>query len=374
MGKLAKVNLDPVRGGASRHAAAGGLKGLPDYLAVDLARIKPFHEVLRYGYAVGRIRVLEAQLMSANRLERLLEADFEEALYILNEVAMGDYLEGAKTAGDIDAGLVSFLKDFYARLAEMLPAGSVLKEFFTCRYDFHNLKALLKSRTETGEPRALMPGLGGLDVELLAKGVEEPVLLPPPFAQAARRFVEGQASPQEIDTVVDGEFMAYRLALAKKEGSPFLIDFARASIDLANLKAVIRGRALAKDAEFMRSALVDGGFLPVSSLLDLYGEPEENMLRKLEGSVYYPRVLEASGERAEGGEAFRFTDFDRRSDDYLMEMLRRTKRISVGVEPVFAFVQAREKEVEMVRLILVAKLHNIAPAAIETMLRELYMA
>ncbi len=372
MGRLGRANLESVKGTGTRYAAGGAGK-LPDYLAIDLARIKPFHGAVRYGSAVGRIRVLEAQLISANILERLMEADFEGALYILGEIAMGDYLEGAKNASDVDAGLLAFLRDFYAFLAEALPRDSVLLDFFTCRYDFHNLKALLKARLEGREPVALMPGLGKLDTELLAKGVENPILLPPPFAEAARRFADGGTSAQEIDTVVDGEFMTYRLGLAFREKSPFLISFVRASIDLANLKTLIRGRGLNKEPEFMQAALVPGGFIKVSALLELFGEPWETMLKRLEGSPYYGRVLEVAGEAGEAEEALRFTDFDRRSDDYLTDMMRGTRSISLGVEPIFAFVQAREKEVDTVRLILVAKLQHLPPAAVRKIMRKPYM-
>jgi V/A-type H+-transporting ATPase subunit C len=69
----------------------------------------------------------------------------------------------------------------------------------------------------------------------------------------------------------------------------------------------------------------------------------------------------------------RLTDFDRKSDDMLMEMVRGMKRVSVGVEPVFAYLRARENEVLMVRMILIAKLHNIPPDAIDKSLRKLYI-
>ncbi len=69
----------------------------------------------------------------------------------------------------------------------------------------------------------------------------------------------------------------------------------------------------------------------------------------------------------------RLTDFDRKSDDQLMEMVRGMKRISVGVEPIFAYLRARENEALTVRMILIAKLHNIPPDAIEKTLRKLYI-
>ncbi|MDI7251770.1 MAG: V-type ATPase subunit, partial [Actinomycetota bacterium] len=94
------------------------------------------------------------------------------------------------------------------------------------------------------------------------------------------------------------------------------------------------------------------------------------MMRKLEQTRYSSRLLELLGEEEEKPS---LSDFDRRSDDYIMDMLRASRRISVGVEPVFAFVRARENEVTMVRMILMGKLHNLAPEAIERMLRKPYL-
>jgi V/A-type H+/Na+-transporting ATPase subunit C len=351
-------------------ADKGRVMGIPNFLAVDLKRIKPFHNTTRYGYAVGRIRVLEMQLLSAHRLERLIEADFDGALNILDEVAMGDYLAKARLAGDVDTGLTAFLRSVYSTLREALPKDSFLMDFFLCRYDFHNLKALIKAGMEGKEPQALLEGLGTIDTGTLKKGIENPELLPPPYKETAQRFVELKVPPQELDTIIDQHYLAYRLFTAKREKSPFIVDFARASIDLANLKTVIRGRNLGKSREFLEEILVEGGFIKAGFFLDLYGDPPEIMMKKLEATNYHAKLLELSEDKSE---VYRLTDFDRRSDDYLMEIVRGTKRVAVGAEPIFAYIRARENEVMLVRMILMAKLHKIAPADIEKMMRKLYI-
>jgi V/A-type H+-transporting ATPase subunit C len=351
-------------------ADKGRVIGIPNFLAVDLKRIKPFHDTTRYGYAVGRIRVLEMQLLSTHRLERLIEADFEGALNILDEVAMGDYLAKARLARDVDTGLTAFLRDVYSTLKEALPKDSFLADFFLCRYDFHNLKALIKAGMEGKEPEALLEGLGTIDVGTLRRGVENPDLLPPPYKETAQRFLDEMVPPQELDTIVDRHYLDYRLLTARRERSPYVVDFARASIDLANIKTTIRGRNLRKSKEFLADSLVEGGFIKTGFFLDLFGDAPEVMMKKLEATTYHAKLLELSEDKSE---AYRLTDFDRRSDDYLMEIVRGTKRVAVGVEPIFAYIRARENEVMLVRMILMAKLHNIAPADIEKMMRKLYI-
>ncbi len=369
MSKAGSADLNPVKAGASPHFREGRVKGLPDFLKVDLRRIRPFHDTTRYGFAVGRIRVLEMQMLNTQRLERLVDADFEGALNILDEIAMGNYLAGAKLARDVDVDLTAFLRDVYSSLAESLPRGSIIVDFFLCRYDFHNLKALLKARMEGQEPQGLLEGLGTVGLDALRSGMENPAEMPSPYKEAMEEVAE-LTSPQELDTLLEKRFLAHRLFLARREDSPFVIDFARASIDLANLKLLIRARLLSKEREFLAAMIVKGGFVPDGDLLDLYVEPPEMMAKRLEANAYYSKLMEIveSEDRV-----VRLTDFDRRSDDQLMDMVRGMKRVSVGVEPVFAYVRARENEALVVRTILISKLHKIPPAIIEKALRKLYI-
>lgn len=340
----------------------------PDILQVNLRRIRPFDRVLRYGSAVGRVRALEVRYLDSSRLERLIDADFPSALEILDEVAMGDYLRGAETPGQVDAGLTHFLRDLYRSLESFLPAGSLLLDFFACRYDFHNLKVLMREMLYGKERLGLLEGMGRLGEEVLERGLENPGELPQPFKAAVEEVRGRTLSPQEVDTVLDRHYLSWRLRLAEREKSPFLVDFARAAIDLANMKALLRAKRMGKQASFLEIALTEGGFIPVNRLIDLYGETREALLKDLENTTYYRGLLEMLEEEEITGLA----DFDRRSDDYLMELVRGTKRVSVGVEPIFAFVHSRENEVTVVRTVLLAKLMGLPGEETERILRRLY--
>ncbi len=362
--------MNPVTKGGLPHFREGKTRRLPDFLTVSQRRIRSFSDVTRYGYAVGMIRVLETQTLGSQHVERLVEAGYEEALHILEETPIGDYLRHARLAGEVDAGLNAFLRDSYDTLAKALPHDSFIMEFFRCRFDFHNLKALLKAERAGGEPEGLLEGLGTMDIEELRKGLESPLLLPWPYKETVEELAQGWGTPQELDTLIDRRYLEYRLFLAGREGSPFMVDFARASIDLANLKVLLRARILSKERDYLQALLARGGFVDVVTLVDIYGDASEAMVKKLEGINYFARLMEMAGDEEE---VVRLTEFDRRSDDQLMEMVRGTKRISVGVEPIFAYLRSRENEVLMVRLILVAKLHQVPPEAIEKMLRKLYI-
>lgn len=364
------ANINPIKGKTYRHSGRGVTMDIASSTGTGMKQIKPYHETLRYGYTVGRIMVQEAQLLAPHHVERLVEADFDEALNILDETAMGDYLAEARMATDIDKGLADYLGDVYAFLEDALPGDSFLIDFFLCRYDFHNLKALLKATGDGKGEEGLLPKLGRISVETLRRGLADPSSLPSPYREAATQALERKLTAQDLDTALDGYFLTYRSMLAEQEKSSFVKQYVRLSIDFSNLKTIIRGYNLGKDPDFMEKALLEGGEMMKGWLLQLYGGPPEDLLQELGKNKYASEMLSFLDS---ADEVVRLTDFDRKADDYLMEMLRNARRISVGVEPVFAFVRARENEAMVVRIILMAKLHNIPPVAIEKMLRKLYV-
>jgi V/A-type H+-transporting ATPase subunit C len=79
-----------------------------------LRKVRPIADPKRYGFAVGRVRVLETRLLGRSTFERLLDAhSFREQLRILSETPYGVYLEGVTTAEGVEAALDGSLRDLY---------------------------------------------------------------------------------------------------------------------------------------------------------------------------------------------------------------------------------------------------------------------
>ena len=60
-------------------------------------------------------------------------------------------------------------------------------------------------------------------------------------------------------------------------------------------------------------------------------------------------------------------------DNYIMNMMRDAKIIPFGVEPVIAYIYAKETEIKIIRIIMVGKLNNIAVEVIRERLRDIYV-
>ena len=60
-------------------------------------------------------------------------------------------------------------------------------------------------------------------------------------------------------------------------------------------------------------------------------------------------------------------------DNYIMDMMKNAKIIPFGVEPLLAYIYAKETEIKIIRIIMVGKLNNISGEVIRERLRDIYV-
>jgi V/A-type H+-transporting ATPase subunit C len=56
-----------------------------------------------------------------------------------------------------------------------------------------------------------------------------------------------------------------------------------------------------------------------------------------------------------------------------LEYLRRAKLVAFGIEPLVAYVHAKENELRIIRTIMVGKLNNVEPNVIKESLPRVYL-
>ena len=99
----------------------------------------------KYAYAVGRIRALETRLLDRTAMGRLLEAESaQELLKMLSEGEYEQALSSIDKAEDFETALNIERERIYTLIDE-LTLDPQLTQIFRVRWDFHNLKVLLKS-------------------------------------------------------------------------------------------------------------------------------------------------------------------------------------------------------------------------------------
>ncbi|MBA4369999.1 MAG: hypothetical protein C0418_00260 [Coriobacteriaceae bacterium] len=330
------------------------------------ALISP-RQTIRYGFAVGKVRVLETRAFGRATYERLLDAPtFAEQKRILSESPYGRYIEGTETPEDVERGLGEALDAFYGFLDESELPKPVVR-FFRVRYDFANLKAALKARVVGVPVTSMLVGLGTLPAE---EFLGHPTDLPEPFGSLAAGVefserdeggVEGLAG---IDMTVDRAMFAELKKCARTSRSEFLEGLARLYVDVANAKTLVRMRLKGASVTELPDVLVDGGSLTAKDVAELYYGSAADLAARL-GSLTQLRGINV----AEMADPSRL---DVVADNVVVAYLRTARAVPVGPEPVIAYVLAREAEVMAVRVLLIGKLSGLDAGVLRARLRDLY--
>lgn len=335
---------------------------------------RAFKDPIEYGFAVGRVKVLETQLLSHQRVERLMGSkDLPEALKILSETSYGQFFENIVSSTDIDRALENFLSDAYSFLKESRSNKNIIR-FFLLRYDFYNLKILIKAKYFKEEIKNLLLNLGDIDIEraerVIVKG--ENIELPSIYQKAVKEAISEFEKTKDtlmIDIILDKHLYSQMIYLSLYEKREFLVDFVKAMIDISNLKIFLRGKILGKDRDYFIKALFEKGQISKEFFIALVGESREVIINKLKATPYHDFV----NEKFLSEHNFEAVSlFDKIGDNFLISIAKKTKRISLGVEPVVGYVFAKENEAKILRIILTGKANNLPAGMIKERLRQLY--
>lgn len=323
-----------------------------------------------YPYAAGRVRALEGRLLTAERLNRMLDAgSAEDAFRLLRDTGYG------LSAGTEDPRryeeLITAELMYTERLVDEISPDTRLTDVFLMRSDYHNAKAFLKMRQTSGDEQAALTPLGKVDNRELEEAVfkQEYTGLPEHLARAisaADAVVRLRPDPRTVDTVMDRAW--YEWALSSVRSSRFLTGYFTAFADFHNLSSLIRARATGMTPAFFRETLLPGGTIQQAALSDAYAASGDLPLHRLDTRAYGPRCAQAL-QVALAGRAWEFEKF---RDNYLTRYVRSRRWEHFSIEPVVAFLLAKEAEARAIRLIMAGKLNGVPGDVLGERLRELY--
>lgn len=328
----------------------------------------------RYAYAVARVRGMETRLLDRQWIERLLSETPAGVLKALGDSAYQDSLAGIARPEDVEHGLEKALAETLRTIARVSPEPELI-DVFRLRWDFRNLKALIKASVlkMADEVPGLAPGIGVVGVEVLRKAVEERdfTMLPAVLADAAHAALDAHRDTNElaaIDRVCDGALWAHSLATARSRGNEFLEAYLRTEIDLANVKTFMRMKEAERDATDLAQTLIAGGTLDGTFFKGLLGEPVDAFARALEFGPYAdltPVFREWSPEKT-------YT-LERACDNLLLKKVDSAKMVAYGIEPLVAYILRRQTEIKLVRTAVLAKLDGLTRGDVEERLRTIHV-
>lgn len=309
-----------------------------------------------FAFAVGRVRVLETRLLDTGKFERMLEArDVDEVLRILAETEYAQSVGSMKNASDYESALNNERRSAFTLIKSLLAAGQDIGELYFLRFDVHNLKVICKAGMVHQSPEGLSDqGIYG--PELLRRFVDGDEKAPFPISGwlEKAREVMTSGNPGLVDAALDGAYFAYAASQAREKNWPAISRYWIATIDLTNFLSAIRCRRLGSGMERFSTVYLQGGEYNPSEFAGLFEQSDDELARWLNTHGFGEILGSSQKAFADPG------SLERGITEYLFSIVDKAGRSTiVGPEAVFAFLLAKERELQMVRIIVVGKLNGV---------------
>lgn len=317
-----------------------------------------------YAFAVGRTWVIETRLLDSGKFDRMLDAkDAEEVFRILGETEYAQAFATIKNPADFEAALDFERHRVFRLIRNLLEDGEDVGELYFLRFDVHNLKVLFKARmTGQGADGLVKEGVfGPKRIAEAVSGESGDGGLPEFMSEwiAAARGILDRGDLQLVDLTLDGAFFRYAAHYAWERSWGALTRYWVANIDLTNIITMFRCRRLSTGLDYLRKALIEDGELPIERFLQLFDAPLEEVALWLQGTSYRDLLL-VSREALQS-----LTALEASVRAYLHSIVvEACRKMAVGPEPIFAYLLAKESEIQRIRVILVGKLNGIPREAL----------
>ncbi len=323
-----------------------------------------------YLYASGRIKALERGFLQRATLLRLCEAgSVADGVKLLGEAS---YLAPDTTAATVETEFTRVQQRCYREAGELFADKSMLG-FFRARYDYHNVKTILKGIVVGEGYTELLSDCGRVAPEKLIAAILEDKYsaLPKHLAKAceeAKNMLTQSGDPQIVDGYLDKEQFADMGEIAKATGEKYLMDFFKLQVDMQNLRAAVRLARMGAEFGELRKYFIVGGDIPINRLLV---EITPELVTTTFTGNYFSNVaaVAASALRREQGLAA----LDKAVDDALTSFIKRGRRVAFGVEVPVSYVAAKENELVVLRTIFAGLKAGLEPERLTEKLRDTYV-
>lgn len=191
-----------------------------------------------------------------------------------------------------------------------------------------------------------------------------------------KKLIRDLLLDKELFSLVELNTLTCAENILKTYQSEFLEDYLAHLIDMHNIKTFLRLYILKEPQEILAELLTCEGFLKKEAFLKLYSQDLVAFLTQLEYVhkraciIEYASFLKDAIEKLEKENSFLY--LEKAMNDFLIFALRIAKYINFGPEPVLAYYFAKVNEMNLVRLIILAKLNNLSTEIVKERLNSVY--
>jgi V/A-type H+-transporting ATPase subunit C len=329
----------------------------------------------RYTYAVARVNALSVELLDKEFASRMLAAEPEEILGMLGETSMAESFAGVDSPFEIEKGLGKELRETYDLLEKICPDKEAIR-LFRHRHDFHNLKAMLKSRIKGIPHQKSMTNLGVYDTSALADAVRENNyrFTPAHLREAALGALAEYEKTQRLETIThicDQLMWRHILHKAKKTRNKIMIELFGEHVNLANLKSFFRFKELSTDPEVFKRHFIPGGTYSLDFFIHHMDEELGLFLDHL-AKTRYEQLVITRGLHT-WPEHKTFWRLELTSDNVLLNQFRQMRHQIFSIAPLIYYLLRKIADTRLIRTVIQCKLIGMERSDIEDRLRCIYV-
>ncbi len=323
----------------------------------------------RYSNVVGRIRVMEKNLLDRMHIEKMLSAQsVEEAVAVLTDAG---YTREGNTE-EYEKLLSKELENTYAYIRKISPEPEVI-ELFMLKGDYHNLKIIMKSEFAGVSGKHLYSHWGTILPIKLETAINDRNFkgLPEVMTGCIKEVLDvyGRTKdPQYADIIIDSACFKHMRTYVLKLESTFLSELADIEADFLNIRMLLRIKNMNKSLDFLMRAIVKEGKISRGTLQACFESSREEMVNILKKT--YSTVIEKGMESL--FQTNTLTELEKLMDNYIIRFLKKYRYVAMGIEPVIGYLKAKEYEIINARIILTGRTNFINNELIRERLRETY--
>lgn len=320
-------------------------------------------------------RIYEKRLLTKSDFERMIEANnLDEAIRYLNDTPYQSYVNKLIRNEDYEIALKESLRDNFTDFYKLLPSTEVV-DLLALKYEYHNLKVILKETISGVDYSRIYINLGYFDFEKLKKEFRSgdrkklDTLYAEVVSDVYDEFLEYK-DPQNIDILIDKRYFERLKELSEKTDILLFKQYTEDLIDFTNIRTLLRCQKQNNDLNFLNRVIIEGGTIEKDRYKDFLNQKiDENCTLFKSARIYY-QVKESIKEYNTSNS---LSYFEKSMDDYLMGVIKEAKKVTYGPEVPFAFLYGKETEVKNLRIIFVSKLNKLPTNFIRERLRESYV-
>ncbi len=337
-----------------------------------------------YAFANGSVKSLEKGLLNKDILDRMIKSsDAASTLKILTESDLNDYSFDLNNPANFEESLNQELLNTYDIIKNISKISTFNFLYFTfaSKYDFHNIKVLIKSKyLKKDTSHELLSPIGTVDIEKLNLAIKDDKYenIPNSFEVLIKKtFSEYNKykDPEVIDFVLDKEryvmiFNKIREIEIIESEELFLKRFININIDLNNIINCIRAKTRGEKKSFIKEFLIPEGDFKIEKIIEIYDSPLSSWCEKL---IYteYKNIVETGVNYFQKNNSL--MELEKLKDNFILNFSKIGKLITFGIEPLVGFITAKENDIKNIRIILSGKLNKLTPDQIKERVRDTYV-